>query len=365
MHPVHRQSLVQATAEHLRAGFRSGRWRGHLPGVGRLSDELDVSKDTVRAALLLLETSRNLVAQGPGKRRKILTDRVKPKPRTRQRIGILLPVPLHEDNTHSHRLILGLRNSIEAGGDTCVMVTQSGSPLNGGSFLKQTARIVLETEADAWIIYSNTHEVLKWFSEKLGSVPALALGGNLLDIPMASSRTMLVRAMEQCVDELVHLGHRRIILIAPASWRLPQPNSASKALLERLSSHRITSSEYNLPAWDETAAGLESLLKALFHTTPPTALLFGEPMYCCAARSWLGEHRLRVPADVSLVTILSDPIFQLQLPTYTGFIWPEEVHIHRIQRWLKNIRNGRPDLKEFIAHASFSAGGTIAQARRI
>jgi hypothetical protein len=42
--PLRRQPLVEQTAAHLREGFVSGRWTGHLPGVLQLAEELVVSK---------------------------------------------------------------------------------------------------------------------------------------------------------------------------------------------------------------------------------------------------------------------------------------------------------------------------------
>ena len=47
-------------AEHLRDGLRAGRWGEVLPGVARLAAELDVSRDTVRSALRLLESEKGM-----------------------------------------------------------------------------------------------------------------------------------------------------------------------------------------------------------------------------------------------------------------------------------------------------------------
>jgi len=356
MHTLKRQSLIEQTAGHLRQGFQSGQWQGHLPGVQRLAEALGVSKDTVRAALNLLEKEGSLKAQGAGKCRKIAPASDTAQKQRTLHMAILLPVPLRDDNAHSHRLILGIQNAIEADGHACTIVIQP----SGGS-LRRIIALVTLTEADAWVVYAGSHELLEWFANK--RLPALALGGRPLDLPMPRSRTVLVDAMNQCVDALVGLGHRRVVLIAPELWRQPTPNHTAEALHARLAVHGITSSEYNLPAWEETPEGLEKLLKALFFATPPTALLLAEPTYCSAVRAWLGEHGLHVPRDVSLVNLLPDPIFQLHRPAYTSFTWPESVHIHRIQRWLMALLSGQPDLEDFVAHAQFFPGGTIGVAK--
>ena len=67
MHPFRQRSLIEQIADHLRQGFRSGHWCGQLPGVRELVRELGVSKDTVEAALRLLEAEGSLESGGPGR----------------------------------------------------------------------------------------------------------------------------------------------------------------------------------------------------------------------------------------------------------------------------------------------------------
>ncbi len=77
MKPIRRQSLVEQTTIHLREGFRSGRWIGHLPGVLSLSSELEVSKATLRDALHRLEAEGLVKDRGAGKRREIVCRRTR------------------------------------------------------------------------------------------------------------------------------------------------------------------------------------------------------------------------------------------------------------------------------------------------
>ena len=55
MPEIPRISLPEQVAEHPREGIRRGQWSGHLPGVPRLAEELNVAPRTVRQALQLLE----------------------------------------------------------------------------------------------------------------------------------------------------------------------------------------------------------------------------------------------------------------------------------------------------------------------
>ena len=53
---MRRLTVAEQVAAHLREGLRQGHWAGSLPGVARLAAELEVSTNTVQAALRMLES---------------------------------------------------------------------------------------------------------------------------------------------------------------------------------------------------------------------------------------------------------------------------------------------------------------------
>ena len=65
-------SPSEQVAAHLRGELLRGRWSGTMPGGPALAKELGIDGKTVWAALGLLEDEGLLVAQGAGKRRKII-----------------------------------------------------------------------------------------------------------------------------------------------------------------------------------------------------------------------------------------------------------------------------------------------------
>ena len=102
MQPLRRLSLAEMSAEHLRDGLRAGRWGEVLPGVARLAAELDVSRDTVRSALRLLESDGLLGSGGPGRSRSVIANGAGRHP---LRVGILQHDPLEVQNITSHLLL--------------------------------------------------------------------------------------------------------------------------------------------------------------------------------------------------------------------------------------------------------------------
>lgn len=359
MNPLRRQTLIEQAAAHLREGFQKGRWAGQLPGVGPLAGELGVSKDTLRAALALLEDQGLIKSAGWGKRREIVTRRTRARRSGSLRIGILLREPLEQDNAQSLRLILGIRHELEAAGHICAIAPRS--IVECGGSLRQISALVQATKADAWIVYGGTHEVLKWFVSQ--RIPALAAGGRADDLPIACTRTVLGQAIRDCVDALVTRGHQRIVLIGPDSWREPTLGRNATTFLDRLRHHGIhPHADFNVPDWTETAQGMQELLSALFHSTPPTALLLLEPSYTVAALSFLATRGLRVPEDVSIVSLLLDPLFHFRQPEISHFAWPDDVHVKRIMQWVASVAAGKPDHLVTEVGATFREGQTIAPA---
>jgi DNA-binding GntR family transcriptional regulator len=55
MRPIHRLSLTEQVAACLCEGIQRGRWGDQFPGEVQLVTELDVSRNTARRALQVLE----------------------------------------------------------------------------------------------------------------------------------------------------------------------------------------------------------------------------------------------------------------------------------------------------------------------
>ena len=356
MHPFRQRSLIEQIADHLRLGFHSGHWCGQLPGVRELVGELGVSKDTVEAALRILETEGSLESRGPGRRKQIILSRDSKGKGRALRVGILLSEPLRQINLNSQELMLGLIRRIENAGHVCFAADRSMTEL--GYKLPRIARMAESAKADAWVAYSAPAEVLEWFVRR--SLPVMAIGGGFLGLPVASTASVIDEAIRDSVRTLSELGHRRIVTISPDSWRLPSPSKTGKAFLTAMEECGHPPASYNLPAWEQTPAGLEKLLESLFLITPPTALIFVDPASCVAALGFLGLKGIRVPGDVSIISMTSGPVFSLLPRSPAHFKWPVDEHIRRVDRWVKSLAKGRTDLAQVTFPATFEPGETLA-----
>jgi DNA-binding GntR family transcriptional regulator len=69
---LHFLSHAQQLAAHLRSEILQGKWSDSMPGILLLEKELGVNRNTIDAALKLLEKEGLLKGQGPGCKRRIV-----------------------------------------------------------------------------------------------------------------------------------------------------------------------------------------------------------------------------------------------------------------------------------------------------
>ena len=234
------------------------------------------------------------------------------------------------------------------------------SLLKLGMNVERVARLVAKTAADAWVVCSGSREVLEWFSTQ--PTPALALFGRARHVRIACAATDKAPAYAAATRELIRLGHRRIVLVARAQRRLPQPGAIEQAFLDELAAHGLPVSDYNLPDWEETIEGFHARLDSLFRVSPPTALIVDEVPLFVAAQQFLARKRLRVPEDVSLVCPDQDVAFDWCQPPVSHIRWDSDPLVRRIVRWVTHVSHGKPDTRQFFAPATFVRGGTIGPA---
>lgn len=355
MRPVHRLSLVEQTAAHLREGIRSGRWSGQLPGVLRLATTLDVSKDTVRAALRIIEQEGFLTGMGHGRNRTVVSSEKAIGSRRPLRVALLFRDALEDQNSSMQRLVLQVQRRVEAAGHTCFFAprTQTGLKFS----VARIARVVNLTPADAWIVAGGDLPLLQWFAQQ--SVPAMALGGRH-GADLAGTGVDGTPLIREVTRRLLDLGHRRIVMMCPRAWREPTRSRVVQAFMDELNSEGIQASDYNAPDWEPTQEGVQALLGSLFRITPPTALIVEEPAHAVAVITHLAQQRLRVPQDVSLISMGREPSLAWSRPEVAYFHWDNDQLVRRISRWVSAVASGRPDRKAISFPLKFHPGGTIA-----
>lgn len=321
-----------------------------MPGGDRLAAELEVGRDTVEAALKRLEEEGLLVNQGRRRGRRIsISSDARGVPQIR--VAILVG----ENDERKLDYVLEVQHELVEAGQRAFFAAQSMAQL--GMDLKRIARMVKQTEADAWVVTAGPREVLEWFAGQ--GAPSFALFGRRRGLPIAGVGPDKPPAIAAAARALISLGHRRIVLLARPRRRLPEPGASERAFLDELAAHGIRPGPYHLPDWEESITGFHERLDSLFRLTPPTALIVDEATFYVAALQFCANRGLRVPQDVSLVCTDADPTFAWCRPPVAHIHWDSGPVVRRILRWTANVSRGKADIRQTLTPAEFIPGGTI------
>ena len=356
MNPFHNLTVSEQVAAHLQREILEGRVPELMPGVLRLEKEMGVNRKTVEAALRLLETEGLLIPQGSGKRRKIAetAERRNAKP-------LRLAILLYERGDQNLDLVLDLQHMLTDAGHMVFPSPKSLTEL--GMDVARVARMVEQTEADAWLVAGGTSDVLEWFASR--SIPVMALFGRRRQFQIASVGPDKLPAIRAATETLIGLGHRRIVYLTRSANRFPRPSAAVQAFLDELTAAGISPSPYHIPEWKDTTEGLFACLESLFKVTPPTAMILGEIPFLVAAQQFLASKKLRVPLEISLVCTDDSPNFAWCKPEITHIRWDKRPVVRRIVRWADKVAHGGTDLRHVFTPAEFVRGGTIGPAKEV
>lgn len=175
MRPIKRISLPEQIAAHLRDGVRRGRWSDQLPGEKQLAAELDVSRHTVRRALLLLENEGVLGGHSRGRSRSITAAGAATAFQRPLRVAILRHDASLMDNPQTSLTLIEIMHSLEAAGHSVFFCKKSQIELKHD--VPRITRELATAGADAWVVEAGSRPLLEWCATQATSCLALYASG--------------------------------------------------------------------------------------------------------------------------------------------------------------------------------------------
>ncbi len=298
-----RTSLIHETATTLKEWIRRGILRDVLPGELQLKARLGVGRDTLRHALKILADDGWVTNASKGQQRRVQSGRTVEE-ETSPVAGVL-PVTFLSPNPVECRVTL---LELE---DTQKRLSQQGRAIR---FIapeifqlkhpeKQLDRIVRTHPSSAWILHMSNLPMQKWFGDN--GVPALIYGLPFPGVNLPYVGCDWAAGAYHAGVQLLRQGHR-VIGFVERTDPSPGSNTAREGLEQAMASvgdrARLLSVKNDLTP----ASVARSIDHALNLKERPTALVFSATVQLLAAYSWLAHQGVRVPADLSLISLAND-----------------------------------------------------------
>ena len=311
-----RHSLVSQTAAILREEIAKGTWIDWLPGERALCESLQVSRNTLRAALAQMKADGSIRPEQGSGNRIVLSRRTKRAPLRSRDVAILTPDALERLRPTQALWIDELRAMLNERG--CRLHVFHGRQYFRTNPARTLEKLVTQNRHACWILTLSNETVQRWFLKS--GVPCIVAGSTYdgLALPF---RDLDHRAVcRHAAGMLLGLGHRKLALLLHKSKRAGDIESEA-GFVEGVRQSRQEGAELIIAHHDATVAGIASTLRRLTEQrVPPTAMLVANAYHYLTVASKLAQMGWLVPRDVSLVSRDEDPFLAFLVPAPARYV---------------------------------------------
>ncbi|MSU66255.1 MAG: GntR family transcriptional regulator [Opitutus sp.] len=311
-----RISLVSQTVGILRQEIADGIWRYWLPGERALGDTLQVSRNTLRAALVQLKRE-GLIRSAHGAGTQILAGVPSKRPRLKSHDVALLSLDPLEELRPSQTLWIDEMRSLlsERGCRLRVFHGRRYFRANPGPELK---KLVSRNPHGCWVLNLSNRNVQAWFAKS--GLPCIVAGSIYPGIELPF-RDLDHRAMcRHAAGVLLGQGHRRIALITHKSPRAGDVESA-EGLEEGVAKSSHRDAQVVTCFHDSTTGSICQMVRRLVEQKQrPTALVVVNPFWYLTVSSKLAQLGVRIPEDMSVISRDEDLFLSFLVPTPARYV---------------------------------------------
>jgi len=330
-----RRNLVVECVRVLRMRMASGEWGQFLPGERRLAETLRVGRDTIRLTLQQLEEKGEIAPAAAGMRRRILrlASPGRTKPTQAFRVGMIsirpleqLPQPMLLEVDQIRGALAERRGSLHF-----------YSPPWFGSQRpeKHLVELVRNEDCSVWILHRSSAVVQQWFADH--AIPCLVRGYPHAGIELPFLDVDWEATARHAAATLWRLGHRRVAVFSP-----PDMLRGVKAAINGVCQFSEPGFTATVLPEDGSATGIARVLApALRAFDAPTALVASRPRQAASALTWLATQGLRVPAEISLISLAHEPFLDHLVPAISGYHTAPDRVARLVSRKLESLLAGQ------------------------
>ena len=355
MKAVRKRTLAAEAERELRAAILGGQFGKTLPGLRVLAQALGISPPTVADALKILVAEGLVTAGGPRRRMEVVVAPTQEPAGHVNRVLWFVTASGFDKASHGITETLSFLQQLLAGTGWEVRhrVMAYGYSENRGN---QWDRMLAAERPDAMVVWSGRPALAAWAAQR--NLRTLFLGGATEGIKVTMFAVRSVDMISHAVEELTSRGHRRLFL--PLCNR---PPGLVKAVREAVTRPlRALGVKGNAKDWIpaspyEGPQVIEAMvLQALRGPQRPTGWIFFDWREFLAAACVFRDLGLKVPDDLSMIVLSSDPAMAWYWPAPAHFRQPLEVMAKAAVEWM--LDEGARESRYFAA--DWFPGGSLS-----
>lgn len=311
-----RDNRVLLTVGALKEEIQTGKLSSTLPGERALAKRLQVSRKTLRKAIDLLEKDLWISTAQHGCRRQIL---VAPKKTSEQEVSslrgknvvVMAPRPLPEMGGIERLFQSRLTQFCEKSG-----VTLRHRHLDVRHMKRPAYRLeefIQQNPADVYLLQHSTQEIQKWFDKQ--SIPSMVLGDRWQGISIPAVAGDHEATAVHIAGLLQRNGHKSVAML------YPQPPKRGLEIFVSKLGEVAPDMELTLIGYEENPESASRSAEALLAESSrlPTAIITPNMFSTIAVSCAAGRLGLRIPEDISLVSLSQDEALQYLQPKIAAY----------------------------------------------
>ncbi len=357
-----RRSLVEETIEVLAGQIAAGAYGGVLPAERTLCERLQVGRNTVRAALHKLESDGWIAAGEPGKRRRILRRKRKRRRGTKPLLNVFMLSgdPFGDFSARPLLVIDLLREHLADAG--CRMSVHALNMRRATGVRRNLETLVRAEPAGIWVLQSCPWKVQSWFEHD--GLPAVVLGYADPAVSLPYLTVDLHAVGRHLAGQLRVGGHARAALLQSVA-ELHAHQLVSEAVEAGLGAAGDPGGSVLRVVHDGTKESICRELDRLLRMKKnrPSAIIVITTHELTTALTCLLARGVRIPEEMSIVSLLDDPIIPHLVPEVTRYTMPYAVMVKRLFQMLRSVsRRGVQAVRPARLMSEFVRGQTLGPA---
>jgi len=355
-----RQSLPAQAADIIVEMIASGDLVDTLPGERVLAARLQIGRDTLRAALEILESTGYLSPRKHGTKRRITQQPASTPSRVTQRIAFLSPKKLHELPPWMLVEVDTLRELLHSRGYNFEFLTPGIFHLKNPS--RQLEALAENSHIDVWILYQCPGLIQEWFQKN--DLPTIIRGypNPGVDIPHIDTDWQATAFHAGTV--LARNGHRHVGLLMPDA-QLAGLRASEVGLKQAIESESYGGKVHLLIDKIQTGSVCNTLELAFSQEHPPTAIVGTRTRHILSVMSWLAERGMSIPKNLSYISLSYEQWFEYLVYPVTHYHADPAAFARSMARKVVSLSGGKTKSQPLkLIIPEFHKGRSVSQRNR-